>query len=90
MAKGGVSTSSLDRWRSILTPEETTLLNWHLGDRLKELGYEAPDWTPPAPPSLRDRVTRGLSRWALRGKHGLNLHTPLGRVARKPLEIGLQ
>jgi hypothetical protein len=87
MGERGISTGSLHRWREMLAPEEIALLDWQIGDRLRGLGYDvqAPSYTP----TVADRLTRVLSRLALRGKHRLNLSTPLGRIARKPLELGL-
>lgn len=39
--------------------------------------------------TVQDRVSAKLSRWALILKRMLNLLPLIGRLARKPLEIGL-
>lgn len=87
LEQGGISEGAVDRWRTTLHDDEIALLDWHLGDLLRELGYSGIGET--YQPSWRDRVTASTSKLALDSKRILNLHTPLGRLARRPLEIGL-
>ncbi|MFQ5745721.1 MAG: sulfotransferase [Gemmatimonadota bacterium] len=87
---GGVSARALQRWRSALSPEEIDVLHWSIGRTLRAFGYEAEAGSPGrGPVALRRKIHHHLSASAIGGKRFLNRHTPLGRLARKPLEIGL-
>lgn len=89
MSRGGVNDRAVERWRSLLGPDEIGLLNWQLGPTLREVGYSVERAGGMNGPSLRDRAFSRLARSALDLRHTLNVKTPLGRFARKPLELGL-
>jgi hypothetical protein len=84
---GGIADGALRRWRTTLEAEEIALLDWQLGDLLHDLGYAVGNDVPLA--RLRDRAVASVSRLALDSKRLLNFHTPVGRFARVPLEVGL-
>jgi hypothetical protein len=84
----GVVDVAVQRWRTALSEDEAALLTWQLRGRLVQLGYSV-DADAGWRPTVSDRVVALTSRLALDGKRVLNLRTPLGRLATKPLEIGL-
>lgn len=87
----GISGRSMDRWKQRLDGREIEILHWMLGDALRELGYEVQDEEPEtATVSLGGMLRSKLSYWALRTRKLLNRRTPVGRLGRKPLEIGLR
>ncbi len=43
----GVSRASLDRWRSVLSPEDIHEVEWLLGPEFDEMGYDRAPGRPP-------------------------------------------
>jgi hypothetical protein len=87
MNEAKISTSALARWRTILTDDEIALLDWQLGDELRGFGYSVQPIDAGSIP-LRDRALARASRLVLDWRHALNVRTPVGRFARRPLEVG--
>lgn len=83
----GISNKGLERWRETLSPEELATLEWAIGERLEELGYER-EADPSVGVSLRARLHGLVAVPAMRAKRFLNKHTFLRHYASKPLDIG--
>lgn len=88
----GVSAGALQRWKSRLSEEEAAVLHWAIGRTLRDFGYETESPGSPGrgPEGWKRRLHARLSTTAIGGKRLLNRYTPLGRVSRKPLELGLR
>lgn len=86
----GVSGRYTNRWKATVSQDEYDLLNWNLHEVLAAFGYKVTGPSGSQLVSFGDRVYSRLSFEMLRAKRWLNHHTYLGRVARKPLEIGLK
>jgi hypothetical protein len=87
----GIASKGVDRWRTELDPEERWVMQNTIGPKLQQLGYPvATDIEATGSLALRYRVHSLMAPMAIRGKRWLNGHTPLGRIARRPLEMGLK
>jgi len=90
-AMTGIASKGVDRWRTGLSSEELWVLQRTIGPKLEQLGYPAAEGTESGKSlSARYRMHALLAPMAIRGKRWLNRNTPLGRTARRPLEMGLE
>lgn len=84
----GISSKSLERWRTELNEEEKNALHYAIGNTLAELGY-TPDPTS-APVSWRTRIYSSLFPVIMNLKRYAKNETVLGRFTSDELEIGLE
>ncbi len=85
----GLSSKSLERWKTELTQTEKDFLHLVIGDSLKMLGYQLEP--------VQSNIGWGLGMYSklyppflLRMKNYLKNETPLGRLSSDTLEIGLR
>jgi hypothetical protein len=88
--EAGISTSGVQRWSQQLERREVALLDWAIGDCLESFGYRLSETSGGYSATRLNRLLDRLIPPALVTKRFLNRHTPLGRFARPPLEIGLE
>lgn len=84
----GLSDKALNRWEAELDDDEKNVVHWAVGGTLRDFGYAVPEPGSARVP-LRAAAHARLYPLAMRTKRMLNRYTPVGRVSRKPLEIGL-
>ena len=80
----GISATPAHRWKDQLSAMEVRILNGYIGDTLEKLRYPVEERDT----GLATRVVRHIRKLHLVGKRMLKQHTPLGRFAHTPLEIG--
>lgn len=87
--ESGLCTAAMERWKRRLERDEARVLTWAIAGGLKQHGYKVDRSRLNGPIPIRVRLTAATAPVLLATKHFLNRHTPVGRSARKPLEIGL-
>lgn len=86
----GVSNKAVGRWKQELTEDESRAVEWAVRKSLRRLGYRLEVVGGAGGASVGARLHALAAPLLLNSKRLLNRYTPVGRRARKPLEIGLE